>query len=122
MDATTLENAVRAGWTSNDPIGSLGMFGMGFNIATARLGSVTTVWTTREHDREWCGVEIDFERLIGQRSFICPMLTRPNAEPQEHGTEVTAARSKADQRQWLSRTANQRRIVKELERRGWLES
>jgi DNA topoisomerase VI subunit B len=89
MDADTLEKAVRAGWTSNDPIASLGMFGMGFNIATARLGSVTTVWTTREDDREWCGVEIDFERLVGQRSFTCPMLTRPKAEPHEHGTEVT---------------------------------
>src|ERR1041384_1358888 len=34
MDATTLENAVRAGWTGNDPVNNLGMFGMGFNIAT----------------------------------------------------------------------------------------
>jgi hypothetical protein len=116
MDADTLEKAVRAGWTSNDPISSLGMFGMGFNIATARLGTVTKVWTTRENDTEWYGVEIDFERLVGQRSFMCPMLTRPKAEPHEHGTEVTIERLKAEQRQWLSRTANQRRVAKELQR------
>lgn len=116
MDADTLEKAVRAGWTSNDPVSSLGMFGMGFNIATARLGTVTKVWTTRENDLEWYGVEIDFERLVGQRSFMCPMLTRPKAEPHEHGTEVTVERLKAEQRQWLSKTANQRRIAKELQR------
>ncbi len=116
MDADTLEKAVRAGWTSNDPVGSLGMFGMGFNIATARLGILTKVWTTRENDAEWYGVEIDFERLVGERSFMCPMLTRPKAEPHEHGTEVTIERLKPEQRQWLSRTANQRRIAKELQR------
>lgn len=116
MDADTLEKAVRAGWTSNDAISSLGMFGMGFNIATARLGTTTRVWTTRENDTEWFGVEIDFDRLVGQRSFMCPMLTRPKAEPHEHGTEVTIERLKPEQRQWLTRTANQRRIAKELER------
>lgn len=116
MDADTLEKAVRAGWTSNDSVSSLGMFGMGFNIATARLGTLTKVWTTRENDTEWCGVEIDFERLVGQRSFMCPMLTRPKADSHEHGTEVTIERLKPEQRQWLSKTANQRRVAKELQR------
>ena len=45
------------------------MFGMGFNIATARLGLVTTVWTTREGDLEWFGVEINFERLHSPEAF-----------------------------------------------------
>src|SRR5262245_59833449 len=116
MSPDILEKAVRAGWTSNDPVGSLGMFGMGFNIATARLGTVTKVWTTRENDSEWYGVEIDFERLVGQRSFMCPMLTRPKAEPHEHGTEVIVERLKAEQRQWLARTANRGRIARELQR------
>src|SRR5437899_1975539 len=35
MTVEKLEKAVRAGWTSHDPINSLGLFGMGFNIATA---------------------------------------------------------------------------------------
>jgi C4-dicarboxylate-specific signal transduction histidine kinase len=47
MQVSVLEKAVRAGWSGNDPVGSLGLFGMGFNIATARLGSRTTVWTAR---------------------------------------------------------------------------
>ena len=40
MTIDRLENAVRAGWTGNDPVNNLGMFGMGFNIATARLGTL----------------------------------------------------------------------------------
>ena len=50
MSIDQLQNAVRAGYTSNDPIGNLGLFGMGFNIATARLGEETTVLSTRKGD------------------------------------------------------------------------
>ena len=38
MGIESITDAVRAGYTSNDPTSSLGLFGMGFNIATARLG------------------------------------------------------------------------------------
>jgi hypothetical protein len=46
-----LQNALRAGWTSNDRHGHLGLFGMGFNIATARMGNITRVRTARAEDR-----------------------------------------------------------------------
>lgn len=46
MSIEQLQNAVRAGYSSNDPIGNLGLFGMGFNISTARLGEVTTIMST----------------------------------------------------------------------------
>src|SRR5687767_5274810 len=58
MSRDKLEKAVRAGYSGNDPISNLGLFGMGFNIATARLGTVTTVWTTRKDDAEWTGLKI----------------------------------------------------------------
>lgn len=116
MGPETLENAVRAGWTSNDPISNLGMFGMGFNIATARLGTVTTVWTTREGDREWFGLEIDFDKLIQQRHYRTPKKTRPKIDPTEHGTEVSIERLKPEQRQWFAKPANRTRINKELGR------
>jgi len=114
MDPATLEKAVRAGWTSNDPINSLGMFGMGFNIATARLGTVTTVFTTRKDESEWYGVEIDFDKLMRQRTFRAPMLTRPKLDAKEQGTEVTITRLKPEQRQWFARTANRTRLEKDL--------
>jgi len=59
------------------------MFGMGFNIATARLGTITRVWTTRPGDTEWVGLEINFDLLIQQRHFRTPMLTRPKIDPQD---------------------------------------
>src|SRR2546423_97782 len=37
MSFETLEKAVKAGWSGNSPLSNLGLFGMGFNIATARL-------------------------------------------------------------------------------------
>src|SRR5581483_2970942 len=116
MDASTLENAVRAGWTGNDPINNLGMFGMGFNIATARLGTVTRVWSTRSGDPEWCGVEIDFDQLIRQRHFRTPALSRPKVDKYEHGTEVSVERLKPEQRQWFSKAGNRSKIAQEFSR------
>jgi hypothetical protein len=116
MDLVTLENAVKAGWTGNDPINNLGMFGMGFNIATARLGTVTKVWTTKDGDSEWHGLEIDFEALIRQRHFKTRVLTRAKSDLHEHGTEVSVERLKPEQRQWFSRYANRAKISKELAR------
>lgn len=116
MDAQTLENAVRAGWTSNDPIGNLGLFGMGFNIATARLGTLTTVWTTRAGDSEWFGLEIDFDQLIRQRHFKTPKRTKPKIDPDEHGTVISIERLKPEQRTWFSRTSNRTKLQKELGR------
>lgn len=116
MDPSTLENAVRAGWTGNDPLSNLGMFGMGFNIATARLGTLTRVWTTREGDTEWYGLEIDFDKLMRQRHFKTPMLSRPKLDPHEHGTEIAIERLKPEQRQWFSKAGNQTKLKKDLGR------
>ena len=63
MSSEVLEKAVRAGWSGSTSPGTLGMFGMGFNIATARLGTVTTVWTATRGDGEWHGLRVDFAEL-----------------------------------------------------------
>ncbi len=116
MSREKLEMAVRAGWSGSDPTSNLGLFGMGFNIATARLGTVTTVWTTRENDAEWVGLRIDFDELRRQRHFKTPALTRPKIDPREHGTEVTVERLKPEQRQWFSKAANRSILKRELSR------
>jgi hypothetical protein len=116
MTPDTLEFAVRAGWTGNNPIDNLGLFGMGFNIATARLGGLTTVWTTRAGESVWHGVEIDFDRLRQQRHFRTPHLTRPKSEASQHGTEVHVGRLKQEQLQSLAKTATQNRIRDQLAR------
>ena len=116
MSIDTLENAVKAGWSGNDPLNSLGLFGMGFNIATARLGLVSEVWTSREGDPEEVGVRIDLDELRASRNFRVPRLTRAKADHNGHGTEIIVSRLKADQRRYLARGQNRTTIRKHLAR------
>lgn len=95
MSIDQLQNAVRAGYTSNDPIGNLGLFGMGFNIATARLGEETTVLSTRKGDTEWVGVKIDFQKLIDAKKFDAPIIHRAKVDPDECGTQITISKLKS---------------------------
>lgn len=94
MSIEQLQNAVRAGYTSNDPIGNLGLFGMGFNIATARLGEETIILSTRSGDPEWVGVKIDFQKLIDSKKFDAPIIRKPKADHEESGTKITISKLK----------------------------
>lgn len=89
MSVEQLQNAVRAGYSSNDPVGNLGLFGVGFNISTARLGDVTTILSTRSGDADWVGIKIDFQKLIDAKRFDAPIIRRPKTDPEEHGTKIT---------------------------------
>lgn len=95
MSIDQLQNAVRAGYTSNDPIGNLGLFGMGFNIATARLGEETTVLSTRKGDTEWVGVKIDFQKLIDAKKFDAPIIHKAKVDSDECGTQITISKLKS---------------------------
>jgi hypothetical protein len=116
MSIEILENAVKAGWSGNNPIANLGLFGMGFNISTARLGLVTEVWTTRAGDPEWVGVRIDLDDLRSTRNFKVPRQTRPKTTHSDHGTEINVARLKPDQRAYLARNNNLKTIRKHIAR------
>ena len=116
MSLDTLENAVKAGWSGNNPLGNLGLFGMGFNIATARLGLVTEVWTTRAGDPEYVGVRIDLDELRATRNFRVPRRTRAKPNHTDHGTEIVIFRLKPDQRTYLARSNNRTTIRKHLAR------
>ena len=72
MAPDRLKDAVRAGFSGNNSIDKLGLFGMGFNVATARLGTRTEVWTTRREDDYWTGIRIDFEAMELAGSFQAP--------------------------------------------------
>ena len=74
MGADELENCLKAGYTSQGS-DNLGLFGMGFNIATARLGDVVEVWTstiTMHHD---IGVRIDLIEMQRTKSFERELLS-----------------------------------------------
>ncbi|MDR1630490.1 MAG: ATP-binding protein [Oscillospiraceae bacterium] len=92
MNINQLQNAVKAGYSGNDPIGNLGLFGMGFNISTARLGELTTILSTRSGDTEWIGIEIDFQKLIDSKSFNAPVIRVEKENPSESGTKIKISR------------------------------
>lgn len=116
MTIEQLERAVRAGWTGNNPLDNLGLFGMGFNIATARLGMVTEVYTTKAGDREWTGLRIDLNELRRTRSYHTARLSKPKSDPSVQGTEIKIQRLKADQRAYFAKGANHQKIRRQLGR------
>jgi len=90
MDFKTLEKALRAGYSSQNNVDSLGLFGMGFNISTARLGTKTIVRTSQVGNSSQLEVIIDFKKLEADRSssFLAPVTTLPKNSIDEHGTEI----------------------------------
>jgi hypothetical protein len=116
MSVEQLERSVQAGWTSKNIFDTLGLFGMGFNIATARLGRRTIVWTTRVEDDEWIGIEIDFDLLIKKGSYKVEKCSRPKIEKGEHGTEIQISNLKPDFIEWLKKSYNKTKIINSLQR------
>jgi hypothetical protein len=88
MGESELGVALRAGATSKARYGTLGLFGMGFNIATARLGSVTVVTTSRKGDQEALSATIDFQELQRTEKFTAPLKTVPKKNSADSGTEI----------------------------------
>lgn len=91
MTAETLNDCVRAGYSTNDPIENLGLFGMGFNIATARLGEKTVILSATPTSEEWVGIEIDFSSLTKSKTFNAPLVSQPKKFPTECGTRIVIA-------------------------------
>lgn len=116
MTLEQLERSVKAGWSGNNPLDNLGLFGMGFNIATARLGLVTEVYTTRAGDSEWVGLRIDLSELKRTRTYHTPRLSRPKQDPSLQGTEIRVLKLKPDQRHYFARSANLSKIRRQLSR------
>lgn len=92
MSLATLQNAARAGYSSNDPINNLGLFGMGFNISTARLGEETIFLSSTPGSAEWSGIRIDFAELIRKGTFDAPVVKEPKKSPNECGTKIIVRR------------------------------
>lgn len=104
MTRSKLEKALRAGYSENARYGSLGLFGMGFNIATARLGYLTEVRTACAEDPEWWVAEIDFREMAKRGHFRVPLRREPKDDPGAHGTEVTVRRLRQEMRDTLRRS------------------
>ena len=118
MAPDRLKDAVRAGFSGNNSIDKLGVFGMGFNVATARLGTRTEVWTTRREDDYWTGIRIDFEAMELAGSFQAPALSRRKSatESQVHGTEIIISKLEPERALYLRTGAGLRTTKDKLNR------
>lgn len=105
MSLLAMTNAAKAGYTSNDPYGTLGLFGMGFNIATARLGDRTVLISSCPTDTDWHGVKIDFDHLIRSQTFAAPVLHQPKERKGLSGTRVCVSSLKEGIRRTLAEKA-----------------
>lgn len=101
MSRDRLARAVRAGWSGNDMHDKLGLFGMGFNISTARLGRRTRILTTQAGDADWIGVEIDLDQI--KDDFEAKDIIEPKSDPSQHGTKIIVDRLHATRAEWLRR-------------------
>lgn len=66
------ERAIRAGYSGKKAFGSLGLFGMGFNISTGKLGR-KTVFTTVRAGMTSLAVSIDLPKMIESGSYDVPV-------------------------------------------------
>ncbi|MEU3190526.1 ATP-binding protein [Streptomyces sp. NPDC006992] len=103
MSLEAVTNAISAGWSGNGRHGALGLFGMGFNIATARLGRKTTVRTGRAGDPYWTEVTLDLQQIASSAAYQAPYRQVPKANTAEHGTAVIISGLKGDQYEALRR-------------------
>ena len=65
-------NALRAGFSGNNSYDTLGLFGMGFNVATGKIGRVTRFTTARPEDDEALEVVIDLLHMQEQGGYGVP--------------------------------------------------
>lgn len=112
MQEDEFERSLRAGHSAKNRYGSLGLFGMGFNIATARLGNRTEVTTTQRGSGESLRAIIDFRDLQKRESFSIP-LERETVAQDDHGTVVRVELSR-EMAKTLSGTTHQRTLVSQL--------
>lgn len=110
----TIRNAVRAGFSGNNPFEKLGLFGMGFNISTARLGNLARVLSKRAGEADWRGVEIDLLAIGQLGQFKAPVISEPADDPTEHGTRVLVSKLKPDPRDYFTRAQNLGRLRTKL--------
>lgn len=107
MAPTELEDNLKAGYSGKDPIGNMGLFGVGFNIATARLGSRTTVKTTRAGDEYWAIATIDLRKLATNNSYDVDVKFEEKMDSSEHGTKIIV-----DQLEKFARTLRKKQKLK----------
>ncbi len=74
MSAENAEKAIKAGFSGNNPYDTLGLFGMGFNISTGKLGNVTTFMTSRADMDSYIKTVINLEKINNTKDYTLEAL------------------------------------------------
>lgn len=74
MSPKMMEKALRAGFTGNNPYDSLGLFGMGLNIATGKIGSRTTLISATPGSDKATKVVVDLLKMQTDGYEVSPEL------------------------------------------------
>lgn len=88
MSAEQAEKALRAGFSGNNPYDSLGLFGMGFNISTGKIGRKTRLITAQKADDFAIEVTIDLDTIVAAKSYAVPVNSIKKPDNFDHGTLV----------------------------------
>lgn len=87
LTVDSAEKALRAGFSSNNPYDTLGLFGMGFNISTGKIGSVTHFYSAREDHDLAIDVIIDLNKINETKDYKVTAYQIPK-ESLSHGTII----------------------------------
>ncbi|WP_294112624.1 ATP-binding protein [uncultured Fibrobacter sp.] len=90
MTSEIAEKAIKAGYSGNNPYDTLGLFGMGFNISTGKLGNRTTFFTSRSDMSVWVKTEINLEEINKKKDYSLDVEEIPKKELAigNHGTII----------------------------------
>jgi hypothetical protein len=107
LTAEQIGQAMQAGFSTKNPFDTLGLFGMGFNIATGKLGRVTRVISARPKDEKAVQVTLNLPELVKYNNFSvnAELVDKPHGL--EHGTVVEV-------RDWWSRGDQNAGFIREV--------
>jgi hypothetical protein len=88
MTAEMAEKSIKAGFSGNNPYDSLGLFGMGFNISTGKLGRVTRLLTARKDEKKAIEVIIDLDNINQSKNYQLPVSIIDKPREINHGTII----------------------------------
>ncbi|MFD4675234.1 ATP-binding protein [Lentzea sp. NPDC058450] len=88
LTAEQIGHAMQAGFSTKNPFDTLGLFGMGFNIATGKLGRITRVISARPGDEKAVEVVLDLDALVKSNKFAVNAELVDKPAGLEHGTIV----------------------------------
>ncbi|MFD1775424.1 double zinc ribbon domain-containing protein [Paenibacillus rhizophilus] len=88
LSAEMAERAIKAGFSGNNPYDSLGLFGMGFNISTGKLGRSTRLLTARKDDSSAIDVVINLDHINLTKSYQLPFNRVDKPKELQSGTVI----------------------------------